>query len=86
MALPPSARRPPAASRRSERLVVVAAAGALLLNYPLLALFSKPGLVWGVPTLYLYIFVVWALVIGLIALVVDRPAGRARKIGTGGEV
>jgi hypothetical protein len=28
--------------------------------------------VWGIPMLYVYVFAVWALLIGLMALVVER--------------
>jgi hypothetical protein len=45
--------------------------GALVLNYPLLSLFSHPVLVFGVPVFYLYIFISWALVIVLLAMVAD---------------
>ena len=46
--------------------------GALLFNYPLLALFNHPALVGGVPVLYVYVFAAWALLVGLLALVVER--------------
>ena len=45
--------------------------GVLVLNYPLLSLFSHQNLVLGVPIFYLYIFVSWALLIALLALVAD---------------
>lgn len=45
--------------------------GALVLNYPLLSLFSHQNLVFGVPVFYLYIFVSWALLIAFLALVAD---------------
>jgi len=61
--------------RNSQRLVAVSVLGALLFNYPLLALFNRPVLVFGIPLVYLYVFTAWPLVIGLIALAVRR-AGR----------
>lgn len=54
---------------RAERLLALFAAGWLLLNYPLLALFGRLGTVAGIPALYLYLFVAWALLIAGIALV-----------------
>jgi hypothetical protein len=45
--------------------------GCLLFNYPLLSLFNMDKMVWGVPTLYIYIFVAWAILIGLMAIVVE---------------
>jgi hypothetical protein len=60
--------------RSSQRLVAVSVLGALLFNYPLLALFNRPVLVFGIPLVYLYVFAAWALVIGLIALALRRAA------------
>jgi hypothetical protein len=36
----------------------------LLFNYPILALFNVSGTLFGVPTLYAYVFIAWA---GMIA-------------------
>lgn len=58
--------------RKSERLVALALLGLLLLNYPLLSLFSSEGRVLGVPVLYAYLFAAWTTVIALIALIVRR--------------
>ena len=59
-------------SIKGQRLVALFLLGFLLLNYPLLNLFSGPGRVFGIPLLYVYVFAVWALLIGLMALVVER--------------
>lgn len=61
--------------RTGERLVGLALAGAVALNYPLLPLFSGAGTFLGIPSLYFYLFFVWAALIGLMALV-TRPRGR----------
>jgi hypothetical protein len=58
---------------RGQRLVALFAMGAILLNYPILSLFSRGRELAGVPLLYAYVFVVWMLVIGLMAFVVERP-------------
>jgi hypothetical protein len=57
---------------KSQRLVGVFLLGTLLFNFPLLALFNRAASAFGVPLLYAYVFVSWALVIGLLALVVER--------------
>ena len=57
---------------KGPRLMAVFLLGVLLFNYPLLALFNRTVLVFGVPLLYAYIFVSWAVLIGLAALVVER--------------
>lgn len=59
----------------AERLLALFVADWLLLNYPLLALFGRLGTVAGIPALYLYLFVAWALLIAGIALVLGRDAG-----------
>jgi hypothetical protein len=55
---------------RATRLVATAALTLLLFNFPFLAVFDVDGLVAGVPLLWAYLFVAWALVIALIAWVV----------------
>lgn len=66
-------------ARIGERLVGLALAGAVALNYPLLYLFSGPGTVFGIPSLYLYLFLVWAVLIGLMAAVMRRSSGADRS-------
>lgn len=53
--------------RRRERLVALVVLGALALNYPLVALFSHVRLLFGIPLLYLYLFVTWLVLIVLVA-------------------
>ena len=63
-------------SLKGQRLAALFLLGVLLFNYPLLQLFARNGMVWGVPLLYCYVFCAWAALIGLMALVVehrDRP-------------
>ena len=56
---------------KGPRLVAVFLLGVLLFNYPLLALFNRDVSVFGIPLLYAYIFLAWALLIGLLALVIE---------------
>ena len=56
-------------SLRSARMVAVAALAVLLFNFPLLALFDVDVKVLGVPLLWVYLFVVWAVVIAVVAWV-----------------
>lgn len=58
-------------SVKGQRLVALFLLGFLLLNYPLLDLVAHGGEVFGIPLLYVYVFGVWALLIGLMALVVE---------------
>jgi len=57
---------------KSQRLVALFLLGGLLFNYPLLAVFNVAGEAFGIPALYVYIFLSWALMIGLLAIVVER--------------
>jgi hypothetical protein len=57
---------------RSQRFVALCMLGLLLFNYPILALFNVSGTFFGIPILYAYIFIAWAALIALMALVVDR--------------
>jgi hypothetical protein len=57
---------------KNQRLVAVFLLGLLLFNYPLLALFNRAAEAFGIPMVYAYIFCAWALIIGLLALVIER--------------
>ena len=57
---------------RGARLACIFALGCLLFNYPLLALFNVQANFLGVPLLYAYLFAAWALVIALVAVVMER--------------
>jgi hypothetical protein len=56
---------------KSQRFVALCALGLLLFNYPILALFNVPGTVLGVPLLYAYIFIVWTVMIALMAILAE---------------
>lgn len=57
---------------KSQRLAALFVLGCLLFNYPLLALFNRPILLGSIPLLYVYVFAAWALLIALLALVVEK--------------
>jgi hypothetical protein len=48
--------------------------GALLV-WPLLSIANRPALVAGIPSLVLYLFVVWAAIVGVLAWVARRAGG-----------
>ena len=53
-----------------QRLVALGLLGVLLLNFPMLGL---PGGYWGaIPAPALYLFGVWATIVGLAALIVEK--------------
>jgi hypothetical protein len=57
---------------KGQRLAALFLVGCLLFNYPLLSLFSHEGMVWGIPILYVYIFLAWAALIGLMVIVIEN--------------
>lgn len=63
----------------SQRLVALCVLGWLLFNYPLLALFNDAGTIFSIPLLYAYLFFAWALLICLMALIVERKHLREKQ-------
>lgn len=72
-------------SPAGERSFALFLLGVVLFNPPLLGLFRAEGLVFGLPPLYLYLFVAWALMIVLLALAIGRrrPAEAPANEGDG---
>jgi hypothetical protein len=56
---------------KGQRLIALCMLGVLLFNYPMLALFNVSGAIFGVPVLYAYIFIAWALLVALMAFVAE---------------
>ena len=57
---------------KGQRLIALFIFGCLLFNYPVLSLFNLPADVFGVPVLYAYLFTAWALLVALMAIVVEK--------------
>ena len=57
---------------RAQRMIALCMLGCVLFNFPVLALFNVAGSVFGVPVLYAYIFIAWALLIALMAWVAEK--------------
>ena len=60
---------------KNRRLAGVFLLGWVFFNYPIVSLFNLPTSWGGIPMLYAYVFLIWALVIGLVILIMrgDRP-------------
>ena len=56
----------------AQRLLAVFVAAWLAFNFPLLGLWDREVRVFGWPLFPAALFLVWALVIGLVALLVER--------------
>jgi hypothetical protein len=55
------------------RLIAIFMIGAVLLNYPILSLFTVDAEIGGIPLLYAFVFATWTALIGLMAFAVERP-------------
>jgi hypothetical protein len=58
--------------RKGQRMIALCMLGCVLFNFPILALFNVSDTLLGVPMLYAYIFIAWALLIALMAWVIER--------------
>ena len=58
----------------AQRLVAVFLTGALLFNYPVLSLFDRSERWFGMPMLWLFLFVTWAALLAVVAWIVERGA------------
>jgi hypothetical protein len=56
----------------AQRLLAVFALGWLLLNFPLLSVWDRSVIVWGIPLLPAALFVGWAVLIVLLAWITER--------------
>jgi hypothetical protein len=61
---------------RGKRLIAVFLLGVVLLNFPLLAVVEAGQRLSGLPPVLLYLFGVWAGLILLLALLVERRSAR----------
>ena len=61
--------------RRRELLAVLFPLFLALLVWPLLTVANRRALVGGVPALVLYLFLVWAVIVAVLAWAARRPGG-----------
>ena len=59
----------------SQRLVALFLAGAMLLNFPLLALWNLEASVFGLPLFPTALFLLWALLIAALAWLLEHSDG-----------
>ena len=57
-----------------QRLLALFGAGVLLFNFPLLKLWLSDSTAFGLPLLPVALFFAWALLIVLLALLMESPA------------
>ncbi|MGY2134053.1 hypothetical protein ACW9KT_17615 [Hymenobacter sp. HD11105] len=63
--MPPMSPHEQAEHRRGQRLLFLSFLFAVLLNFPLLAVFDRAGRLGGIPVLYLYVLLAWITVVVL---------------------
>ena len=56
-------------SIKNKRLASLCILGWAIFNYPILSLMNREALVFGIPLLYLFLFVGWAVLIFLMACI-----------------
>ena len=54
---------------KSQLLMGLFLLGCVLFNYPILTLFNRRIAVFGIPLLYLYLFLAWTVIIVAIMLI-----------------
>ncbi|MGE5491782.1 MAG: hypothetical protein ACM31P_10935 [Actinomycetota bacterium] len=59
-------------SLRNSRLAALFTLAGIALNYPVISLFSRDAVVFGIPLLYAYLYGAWAAIVALTALAVGR--------------
>jgi hypothetical protein len=65
----------------TQRLLALFAAGWLLFNFPLLALWDHDATLWGLPLFPVALFVLWAVLIAVLAWVVEQGASSRANAG-----
>lgn len=65
--------------KRPHSLLALFAAGWLLLNFPLLTLWDRGVMLWGLPLLPLAVFGGWAVLIGAAAWVAEAGCDDAAE-------
>ena len=60
----------------NKRLAALFLLGCVLFNYPILSLVNVTALVLGIPLLYLYLFTVWTMLIGLVVWITPMEKNR----------
>jgi hypothetical protein len=59
---------------KAQRLLALFFVGLALFNFPLLALWDVDAQVWGLPLFPLALFVLWFLLIAMLAWIIEHDA------------
>ncbi|RMG63016.1 MAG: hypothetical protein D6722_17955 [Bacteroidetes bacterium] len=58
-------------SPKGKRLIGLFALFFVLLNFPLIQIMDQEGMIWGIPSLYFTLFLLWFLLIALLYLMME---------------
>ncbi len=58
--------------RSRESIVILFVCAFLALNYPLLDIFDRLWIPFGIPLLYLYLYIAWLVIIIALSMVIER--------------
>jgi 4-hydroxybenzoate polyprenyltransferase len=64
---------------KEQKLIVISILFLILFNFPMLAIFNNGGSINGIPTLYMYVFFVWTLFIGIIYNVLRKERNEKQR-------
>ena len=64
---------------KEQKLIFISILFLILFNFPILSIFNMGGNVNGIPTLYMYVFVVWILFIIVIFRVLRKEGREGKK-------
>ena len=64
---------------KEQKLIFISILFLILFNFPILSIFNTGGNVNGIPTLYMYVFLVWILFIIVIFRVLRKEGREGKK-------
>ncbi len=64
---------------KEQKLIFISILFLILFNFPILSIFNVGGSINGIPTLYMYVFLVWILLIVAIFSVLRKEGKESKK-------
>ena len=64
---------------KEQKLIFISVLFLILFNFPMLSIFNTGGNVNGIPTLYLYVFMVWILLVTVIFRILRKEGKESKK-------
>ena len=64
---------------KEQKLIFISILFLILFNFPMLSIFNTGGSINGIPTLYMYVFFVWILLIAVIFNILRKEGKESKK-------